>query len=494
MGLKVDPGPDFLAKWQLSSLLGEGGMGAVYLAEPLTGGPAVAAKFLSKRADDEALQRFARESQALRKVRHPHVVEVIATGEHDGHPWIVLEYVAGGSLAARLKQPPRLTPAEAARFADDILSGLVACHAAGILHRDLKPGNVLLTLEGRAKIADLGIAYDEGRTTQLTAIGSIIGTPLYMAPEVLVDGQSWSPVADVYSAGVVLYEMLADRTPVQGKNLAEIVGRHGVPRGALAQRAPEVPAALAALADRATARRPEERPPTAAAFLEELRAVAPVMALVTSPTGPDPDAKPPPPARRQLILGGSNLPAPAPVLPASGPVPSVVPEPAPAPVALRESAWAPLAVAVFVPVLAAIAFFVEDWFFRAWCGVAAAFFLTAVAKTAKRVARFEQAITIDENGFEDHRLGIGPVPWSEVRAIDCSKKGSAMTVRVGLADHQRYGDTTIFERLAGKLERRSRGGILYLNTATLSIPAAELARLLDVHWRAAKRALPQRQP
>ena len=247
-------------RYRLDAKVGAGGMSTVYRAFDQTLERSVAIKLLHREiaADSDQIERFRREARAVAQLSHPHIVTVIDAGEDDGRPYIVFEYVEGETLKERIRRAGRLPISEAVAYGVEIARALGAAHARKIVHRDVKPQNVLIDLEGSAKVTDFGIArsLDE---PGLTADGRVLGTTDYVSPEQalghLVTGQS-----DLYSLGVVLYEMLTGEVPFKGENQVAVAMKHV--RDALPDlqgRRPEVSAALAAVVERATAKPLEQR-------------------------------------------------------------------------------------------------------------------------------------------------------------------------------------------------------------------------------------------
>jgi hypothetical protein len=207
--------------------IGRGGMGVVYRARQVRTGRTVALKTINAVAvgDGRHGRRFRTEAEALARLSHPGVVQIYEANERDGVPYIAMEFVPGLSLAQRLRTGPPVSPREAAELAAGVASGLAAAHARGITHRDVKPGNVLLTESGKPKLTDFGLACLDDAATRLTQPGSTIGTPAYMAPE-QADPKVFGPVgpaADVYGLGVTLYELLTGRQPFAGDTSVEIL-------------------------------------------------------------------------------------------------------------------------------------------------------------------------------------------------------------------------------------------------------------------------------
>jgi eukaryotic-like serine/threonine-protein kinase len=238
-------------------------------------------------AQDADRARFEREARAAAGLSHENIVRLFDYGEEEGRPYMVFEYLPGGSLEDRLAGAA-LSESEATRIARDMAEGLAHAHEQGVVHRDLKPANVLFDAEGRAKIADFGIAQLGGATT-LTEAGTILGTAAYMSPEQAA-GEPATPASDVYSFGVVLYRMLASRLPFEASNPAELAALHRTaeppPLGA------GISPALAALTMRALDKRPEQRPASGTALAELLTLDAPPAVAAETATRVLPAARP----------------------------------------------------------------------------------------------------------------------------------------------------------------------------------------------------------
>src|SRR5258707_400238 len=194
-------------RYRLDELLGRGGMSEVWLAEDLELGRRVAIKLLAPNADNA---RFEREARAVASLAHPNVTQLYDYGESDDRPYIVLEYLPGGTLEERLRDGKPLPDDQALAIAAGIAAGLAHAHARGVVHRDLKPANVLFDEEGRAKLADFGIARMVAGDGTLTEAGTVLGTAAYISPE-QASGAPASEASDVYSFGVLLYRMLTGR-------------------------------------------------------------------------------------------------------------------------------------------------------------------------------------------------------------------------------------------------------------------------------------------
>ena len=213
-----------IAGYEIRKELGRGGMGVVYLARHRDLNRQVALKVLlhGSVADGPQAARFLAESEALAAVPHPGIVQVFDRGTYDGLPFFAMEFCPGGSLADRIKEAP-LSPGDAARIVEMLARAVGFAHSRGILHRDLKPGNVLFANDSNPKITDFGLAKrldqaDDG-SEPLTETGAIMGTPSYMAPE-QAEGREAGPAADVYALGAILYRVLAGRPPFAGSNRA----------------------------------------------------------------------------------------------------------------------------------------------------------------------------------------------------------------------------------------------------------------------------------
>ena len=217
-----------LRQYRIVRLLGRGGMGAVYLARDLTLDREVAIKVVKTETDSrEVYDRFRREAKTAARLSHPNVVPLHAFGEVESMPYFVMGYVRGESLETRLRREGKLSEDEARRVLAEIADALDHAHRQGVVHRDVKPDNVLLEDEsGRALLTDFGVAKAVGPGDSQTRVGSVVGTPHYMSPEQAagradVDGRS-----DIYSLGVMAYATLAGRLPFEGKSHEEILAKH----------------------------------------------------------------------------------------------------------------------------------------------------------------------------------------------------------------------------------------------------------------------------
>src|SRR5690349_4815690 len=270
-------------RYRLDAQIGAGGMSTVYKAFDINLERRVAIKLLHREmsADSDQLERFRREARAVAQLSHPHIVGVIDAGEDDGRPYIVLEYVEGETLKDRIRRQGRLPIAEAVAYAIEIAHALGAAHARHIVHRDVKPQNVLIDEEGSAKVTDFGIARtleEEG----LTADGRVLGTTDYVSPEQAL-GQPVTGQSDLYSLGIVLYEMLTGEVPFKGDSQVAVAMKHVREELPDVQRKrPEISAALAAVIDTATAKRQEDRYADDAELIADLEDV---LAIETARAG-----------------------------------------------------------------------------------------------------------------------------------------------------------------------------------------------------------------
>jgi hypothetical protein len=270
-------------RYELADRLGGGGMADVFRAHDRTLDRDVAVKLMRPAfaTDPEFVERFHREAEALGVIDHPNIVRVLDYGAGADGPFIVMELVGGGTLWDIMRARGRVDQYVAAQIAAAIADGLEAAHVRGVLHRDLKPDNVLLDGEGRPKIADFGIAR-LAAATAITRTGELLGTPQYLAPEQM-SGDMVDERADVYALGVILYEMLTGARPTGGRTPSEIVARRLRVDPRPPSRLVPVAPALSALVMRALARDPGRRPRRAADLRAALLAITPPAPRVASP-------------------------------------------------------------------------------------------------------------------------------------------------------------------------------------------------------------------
>ncbi|MGW7459490.1 serine/threonine-protein kinase [Streptomyces sp. NPDC054797] len=249
-------------RYRLDASIGSGGMGEVYRASDQVLGRPVAVKLLLGGAvDPSAGDRFRLEAQTAARLNHPHVVGVFDFGSWEDRFYLVMELVEGASLAQELERGGRLSAERVARIAAQAAAGLAAAHGQGIVHRDIKPGNLLNDATGTVKIADFGIAkFVDDPSTALTSTGQILGTGLYLAPERAL-GRQAGPASDVYSLGCVLYQLLVGSPPFQSDTTTGVLYQHvdatPVPPRQLGM---DLPVAFESYLLRLLAKQPEDRP------------------------------------------------------------------------------------------------------------------------------------------------------------------------------------------------------------------------------------------
>ena len=260
-------------RYELEELVGTGGMSRVYRARDQLLERHVALKVLHSRynEDEEYVERFRREARSVAKLSHPHIVTVIDRGEDEGQQFIVFEYVDGENLKQLIERTGPLPMRRAVELASTIADALAFAHEHGLVHRDVKPQNVLLTQDGDAKVTDFGIARSLDVEHGVTQTGTVLGTSNYLSPE-QASGAATTPATDIYSLGVVLYELLTGEVPFTGENFVAVAMRHinEPPPSVLASR-PDIPLRLAAAVDRALEKDPAQRFATMSDFAHELR-------------------------------------------------------------------------------------------------------------------------------------------------------------------------------------------------------------------------------
>ena len=269
----LQPGDAFGA-YVVDEQLGEGGMGIVFRAIH-EDGAVVALKVLKPGLvrDEHATRRFAREARAAAEVDHPQLIDVIEAGDVDGTSFLAMRFVAGKSLDDRIREHGPLPLEDTTRIVAEIASALDALHAAGLVHRDVKPSNILLDAERGALLTDFGLAKSRDYS-MLTAPGQMLGTLDYIAPEML-RGSEPGPSSDLYALGCVVYECLAGMPPFGGRSMFEVGMAHlgDTPADPCAER-DDAPPELSERVLAALAKEPEDRPPTATAYADMLIAAA----------------------------------------------------------------------------------------------------------------------------------------------------------------------------------------------------------------------------
>jgi serine/threonine protein kinase len=260
----------YSGRYELTHLIARGGMAQVYRAmdRQLERPVALKVLFPELSVDRTFVERFRREAQAAANLSHPNIVPVFDWGEDDGSYFIVMEYVQGRPLSAVLRDPQRLAPRQIATIGAGVAAALAFAHRHGVVHRDVKPGNILITPDGDVKVTDFGIARAMNTEESLTQTGAVMGTAAYFSPE-QAEGKGVDSRSDIYSLGVVLYEMSVGRPPFTGDSPVAVASKHVRDQPVLPREAnPAVPPALEAVTMKAMAKNPDDRYGSA----EELRA------------------------------------------------------------------------------------------------------------------------------------------------------------------------------------------------------------------------------
>jgi len=289
-----------LGPYEVLEIVGRGTMGAVYKAQHQSLGRVCALKVLPQgfARDPSFVERFRREGRAAAAINHPSVIQVFDVGQDKGYSFIVMEYVEGRTLSDQLRLDGPLPPDTALSLMKQTAAALVAAHSLGIVHRDIKPGNILITTSGTIKVADFGLAKRSGVDVDVTAPGSRLGTPLYMPPEV-AEGRPADARSDLYSLGATFYYALAGHPPFDAQSTAavmvKILSEQPPP---LDTEAPQAPPALRGIIHRLLAKDPAKRFQTAQEVLDALegRQAPPRQRRAPAPPKlPAAQAPPPPP-------------------------------------------------------------------------------------------------------------------------------------------------------------------------------------------------------
>ncbi len=246
-----------LGGYKLVSLLGAGGMGRVFLGEPQSRGLEPAAVKVLESQDEEMRRRFLREVKLCKGMDHPHIVRIYGWGEEEGATFMAMELVEGGTLRERLRGAG-LPPEEVRAVLLPLFQALAHAHERGVVHRDLKPENVMFTRRGTLKVMDFGLSRGDN-STNLTQVGTVVGTPAYMAPE-QVQGVSYGPAIDQYALGVLAYELLTGRQPFTAPEPVQVLFMHvGENAAPLTRFRPDLPAEVNQIVLKMLAKAPAAR-------------------------------------------------------------------------------------------------------------------------------------------------------------------------------------------------------------------------------------------
>jgi predicted Ser/Thr protein kinase len=288
------PGRVLAGRYEVGSQIGQGGMATIYLGTDRLLRRTVAVKILAQRfaRDQRFVTRFRREAKAAAGLNHPNVVSVYDTGSEEGIHWIVMEHVEGDTLEEVLREGGGLAIRRALEIADALCRALAIAHAAGLIHRDVKPANVMIDAKGRVKVMDFGIARAIADATTLTGTGSVLGTASYLSPE-QARGDPVDARSDVYSLGCVLYEMVAGRPPFIADTPVALAYKHvheePVPPSFINR---ALPAGLEAVVMKAIAKAPSDRHASAEAMGEAVTGVAREQSVRVEAVGEDADPSP----------------------------------------------------------------------------------------------------------------------------------------------------------------------------------------------------------
>ncbi|WP_291990818.1 serine/threonine-protein kinase, partial [Luteitalea sp.] len=303
----MDELPGHIGPYEVRDRLGQGGMGVVYLGfDPMLDRP-VAIKVL-KVPDEETRRRFLREARLAARVHHPHIVSIYAVGEHEGNPYLAMEFIAGRTMAQVIRSGDDIPLARKVHWLSELCAGLGHAHESGIVHRDVKPSNLLIAQNsGTLRLLDFGIAHGN-EASGMTMAGMIVGTPQYMSPE-QITGQAVDARSDIFSVGAVAYELLTGRQAFGGDNLyhvsRQIVGEQPRPIESIV---PDVPHALVKAIAKCLQKEPAARAESARLlereFLSIARRLDPEHTLVVLPAEPTmvaPQVKDATTSRRELL-------------------------------------------------------------------------------------------------------------------------------------------------------------------------------------------------
>jgi beta-lactam-binding protein with PASTA domain/tRNA A-37 threonylcarbamoyl transferase component Bud32 len=294
-------------RYEIDSVLGEGGMAKVFRGTDKVLGRTVAVKVLAPHfaKDQQFVARFRREAQAAAALNHPNVVSVYDTGSEDGIHWIVMEYVDGRTLKDVIREEGRLLPERAVEIAQSVCMALATAHEKGLVHRDIKPGNIMLTPSGETKVMDFGIARATAGADTLTQTAAVLGTAAYLSPE-QAQGKPVDARSDIYAVGCVLFEMLTAHPPFEGESPVAIAYKHvretPTPPSRFNR---DVPKELDAIVLKCLAKNPDNRYQTTREMAEDLHRLARGQPVTATPVLPgDPTEVVSRPMRETQIMRG----------------------------------------------------------------------------------------------------------------------------------------------------------------------------------------------
>ncbi len=407
-------------RYRVDGRVARGGMATVYTGFDTRLDRTVAIKVMHQALaeDDAFVERFRREAKAAARLSHPNVVAIYDQGEDAGRVYLVMEQVAGETLRALLRTGGALEPDRALAVAEGLLAALAAAHDAGIVHRDVKPENVLLTADGQVKVADFGLARAIEATSHTVADGTLIGTVAYLAPEQVATGAA-DPRTDLYSAGVVLFEMLTGEAPFTGDTPITVAYRHvneDVPAPSSVR--PGLPRALDQLVGTATRRPAGERYADARAMLAAVRRVRADLGSTDTAVIPLADI----PTTITRLPG-----APPPPPPPSPPPPSPVPPPA-ASAARRRLRRGPVTLVALALVLAAAA--VSGWYVGSGRYVDASRMVGLTLDQARAAAARDGLSVRTGDPVFSETVPAGQVATQDPGPGDRVRRGGTVTVRL----------------------------------------------------------------
>jgi eukaryotic-like serine/threonine-protein kinase len=306
----MEIGQVIAGRYELEELAGTGGMANVYRATDRLLERRVAIKVLHERLahDRDYVERFRREARAIARLSHPNIVTVIDLGESEGHPFIVFEYVAGETLRDLLRREGRLSVRSALTIVREVAGGIGFAHEHGVVHRDVKPHNVIVDSEGTPKVTDFGIARPLDGQEPLTTSGTLVGTSDYLAPEQAAGGRVGER-SDQYALGVLLYELLTGEVPYPAESAVQAAVRHlNDPVPSVRDLRPDVPVQVDELVQRAMQKQPEDRFGSTAELVAALAVcLAPydedTLSDLRAPEPPAAPAAPPAPGKREQAAG-----------------------------------------------------------------------------------------------------------------------------------------------------------------------------------------------